>query len=71
MKLKTATLIAAICLILNLVISVLQWTIFTFGLLSFSDFEWLLRGIGLIGILLGSVPMIIFLLVLNAKQKGQ
>ena len=71
MKLKTATLLAAICLMIGLVISLSQWAIFTFDLLSFSDFEWLFRGIGLIGILLHSVPMIIFFIVLNAKQKGQ
>jgi len=70
MTLKSATLLAAICLTIGFIVSLSQWTLFTFGLVSFVEFEWLFRGLGLIGILLDSGPMILFLLVLNAKQKG-
>jgi hypothetical protein len=71
MTLKSATLLVAISLMIGLALSLSQWTLFTFSLLDFSQFEWLFRGIGLIGILLNSVPMIVFFLVLNARQKGR
>ena len=70
MKLKTSTILVGISLTIALTISLSQWAIFTFGLLSYLDFEWLFRGIGLVAILLESVPLIIFFIVLNARQKG-
>jgi len=71
MKLKTATSLVIICLIIWLVISLLQWSVFTFELVRFSDYRWLFRGIGLVLTLLYSIPMIIFFLVLSSKQKGE
>ncbi len=70
MKLKTATNLVIVCLIIWLVISLLQWSIFTFDLLRFSDYRWLFRGIGLVLTLLYSIPLIAFFLVLSSKQKG-
>ena len=69
MKLKTATILVIVSLIINLIINLSRWAIFAFDLLSFSDVQWLFNGVTLIGILLSSVPLILFFLVLNAKQK--
>ena len=71
MKLKTATILVGICLIIWLMVSLTQWALFTFDLVSFSSYRWLFRAFGLIQILLYAVPLIIFFFVLNSKQKGQ
>lgn len=68
MSLKTATLLAANCLLIGLLISLLRWGVFTFNLVSYGDYAGLFQVIGLLGILLQSVPLIIFFYVLNAKQ---
>jgi len=70
MSLKTATLLAANCLLIGLLITLARWSVFTFGLVSYGDYATLFQGIGLVGILLQSVPLIIFFYVLNAKQSG-
>ncbi len=71
MTLKTATSLVVVSLIIQLVISVSQWVIWSFDFLNYSEYRWPLRGIGLASMLVYSVPMIIFFSVLNSKQKGQ
>jgi predicted neutral ceramidase superfamily lipid hydrolase len=71
MKLKTATAMVIVCLIIWLVISLLQWSALAFNLLRFSDYMWLFRGIGLAQTLLHSIPLIVFFIVLSSKQRGE
>ena len=70
MSLKTATLLAANCLLVSLLITLARWSVFTFGFVSYGDYAEIFQALGLLGILLQSVPLIIFFYVLNARQSG-
>ena len=71
MNLKSATGLVIVALIVGLVINLAEWTIFSFDLLSYSNYRWLFRGIGLVSTLIHSIPLIIFFMVLNSNQKGR
>jgi len=70
MNLKKATQLVYVSLIVSLVLSILQWVIYSSNLVSYGTFG---RGLstffGLMHIVL-SVPMILFFGALNAKQQG-
>jgi hypothetical protein len=70
MTLKKATQLVYVSLIVSLVLSILQWAIYSSSLISYGTFG---RGLstffGLVHIVL-SVPLILFFGALNAKQQG-
>lgn len=70
MSLKSATLLVAICLIASLFVHLGQWAFFAFELYLHFEADLLLAGVGLVNLLLGTVPLIIFFLVLHSKQNG-
>ena len=71
MTLKSATKLVIVSLVIGLVISLARWVVFSFDLVNYSsNYTWILSGIGVMQTLIHSVPMIIFFVVLNSKQKG-
>ena len=70
MTLKKTTQLVYMSLIVSLVLSILQWIVFSSNLVSYGTFG---RGLstlfGLLHIVL-SVPLILFFGALNAKQQG-
>jgi hypothetical protein len=70
MTLKKATQLVYVSLIVSLVLSILQWIIFSTNLVSYGTFGRSLSTLfGLLHIAL-SVPLILFFGALNAKQQG-
>jgi len=70
MKLKTATTLACVCLTLWLILSLLSQTAMTgiLGPVSYARYRWVFGFAGMFLTLLHAVPLIIFFLVLRAKQ---
>ena len=69
MNLKKATRLVYLSLIAELILSVLQWGIYSFGLYSVFG-QWFSTLIGLLHLVL-AIPMILFFGALNAKQNTQ
>jgi glycopeptide antibiotics resistance protein len=69
MNLKNATMFALIGTWLHLIVSMSQWTMSSFDIVSYEHI-WVYRGFWLVLNLLATVPLIIFLTVLQKKQKG-
>jgi uncharacterized BrkB/YihY/UPF0761 family membrane protein len=70
MTLKKATQLVYVSLIVSLVLSILQWVIYSSNLISYGTFgRGLSTFLGLLHLVL-SVPMILFFGALNAKQQG-
>jgi len=70
MNLKTATRLVYLSLIVELVLSICQWVLFDFDLISYGSFG---RGfstiLGFLHLIL-AIPMVLFFGALNAKQKN-
>jgi hypothetical protein len=69
MNLKKATRLVYLSLIAELILSVLQWGIYSFGLYNAFG-QWFSTLIGLLHLVL-AIPMILFFGALNAKQNTQ
>ncbi len=69
MNLKKATTFALIGVWLDLLVLIAIWVINTFNLVV-SDHIWIYRSIPLVVDLLSTIPIIVFLTVLQKKQKG-
>jgi hypothetical protein len=69
MNLKKATKLVYLALIAQLILSVIQWGIYSFGLYSVFG-QWFSTLIGLLHLIL-AIPMILFFGALNAKQNNQ
>jgi hypothetical protein len=68
MKLKTATIITIILLIVNALLALSIWVINTYDLLPYQDYKTLHSAIYLTQIILSAAPLIFFFLVLLKKQ---
>lgn len=70
MPLKQATSLALILIIASLVLDIIRWVIITFNLFTFEGMEWFYRSWIVDSILLCG-GLILFLVTLNKKQKGE
>jgi hypothetical protein len=69
MNLKKATKLVYLSLIAELILSVVQWGIYSFGLYNVFG-QWFSTLTGLLHLVL-AIPMILFFGALNAKQNTQ
>lgn len=69
MTLKTATNIAIVGIVVNLLVAFLQRAAIEFDLIDYTKHLGLIQAIGYIQLLALNVPLIIFFIVLRSKQR--